>query len=113
MQPYRSSPGGPGVLSQRSEDIERYVGITPGAPGTDPHAHLWERVTPNARGSVLPVERKMFAVPSGDSVTSLCHGRHLYLSQKPAGSDRDRSDWPERTLGVLRFLTKAKLVETL
>ena len=27
----------------------REVGITHGAPGTDPHAHLWERVAPNAR----------------------------------------------------------------
>ena len=91
----------------------REVGITHGAPGRDPHAHLWERVTPNARGSVLLVERKMCAVPSGDGVTSLCHGRHFYLSQKPPGSDRDRSDRPERSLGVLCVLTKIKLVETL
>ena len=40
--------------------------------GGERNAHMWERVTPNARGSVLLVERKMCAVPSGDSVTSLC-----------------------------------------
>ena len=82
----------------------REVGITHGAPGTDPHAHLWERVTPKARGSILLVERKRDF--------SLCHRRHFYLSQKPPSSDRDRSYWPERSLRVLWGLPTSKLAET-
>ena len=45
-------------------------------------------MTPNVCGSVLLVERKIFAVPSGVSVTSLCATEDISSQLSPTGISR-------------------------